>query len=344
MYQSATRWPGDTWLRVCDFMPHLVSIIIPAFNEQDNLPELFTRVEAVADKQKLLDFEFLVVDNCSSDQTESLMTRQCEQDARWKYIRFSRNFGAEASLAAGLKHATGDAVILLFSDLQEPPEVIPDFIAKWQEGYDVVYGELKNREDGSIFKKLGALVAYKLIEKLSDIKIPANATDYRLMSRNVVNAVNECGESNRYLRGLVHWVGFSQAAVPYERAPRKHGETSTNATFLIRYTINAMIAFSERPLKLASLFGFFTVFLSIGGAILYTVLLILSQMGLAPTSPPPPGWTTLILLVLFFGGMQSLFMGIIGEYIANIYGEVKMRPLWVIDKQIGISRPGDDPG
>jgi dolichol-phosphate mannosyltransferase len=325
-------------------MSKLVSIVIPVYNEQDNLPELFARVEAVANEQKSFEFEFLIVDNCSTDRTEVIVTAQCDKDSRWKYVRFSRNFGAEVSLAAGLKYARGDAAILLFSDLQEPPEYIPDFLSKWQEGYDVVYGTLLTREDGSIFKKLGALVAYKLIEKLSDIKIPANATDYRLMSRSVINAINDCGESNRYLRGLVHWVGFSQAAVPYDRAPRRHGETSTNALFLIRYAVNALIAFSARPLKLASVFGFLMVLVSIGGAVLYTVLLVLSQMGIAPTAPPPPGWTTLTLLVLFFGGMQSLFMGIIGEYIANVYGEVKLRPLWIIDKEIGISRSGDEGG
>jgi glycosyltransferase involved in cell wall biosynthesis len=323
-------------------MSKLVSIVIPVYNEQDNLPELFTRVEAVANEQTSFEFEFLIVDNCSTDRTEDIVTAQCAKDPRWKYVRFSRNFGAEVSLAAGLKYARGDAAILLFSDLQEPPEYIPDFLVKWQEGYDVVYGTLLTREDASLFKKLGALVAYKLIEKLSDIKIPANATDYRLMSRNVINAINDCGESNRYLRGLVHWVGFSQAAVPYDRAPRKHGETSTNALFLVGYAVNALIAFSERPLKMASLFGFLMVLVSIGGAVLYTILLILSQMGIAPTAPPPPGWTTLTLLVLFFGGMQSLFMGVIGEYIANIYGEVKLRPLWIVDKEIGVSRPGDD--
>jgi len=325
-------------------MSKLVSIIIPVYNEQDNLAELFARVEAVASAQKSFEFEFLIVDNCSTDRTEVIVTAQCDKDPRWKYVRFSRNFGAEVSLAAGLRYARGDAAILLFSDLQEPPECIPDFLSKWQEGYDVVYGTLLTREDGSIFKKLGALVAYKLIEKLSDIKIPANATDYRLISRRVINAINDCGESNRYLRGLVHWVGFSQAAVPYDRAPRRHGETSTNSLFLISYAVNALIAFSERPLKLASLFGFLMVLASIGGAVLYTVLLILSQMGIAPTAPPPPGWTTLTLLVLFFGGVQSLFMGIIGEYVANVYGEVKLRPLWIIDKEIGISRPGDEGG
>jgi dolichol-phosphate mannosyltransferase len=323
-------------------MSKLVSIIIPAYNEQDNLPELFERVGAVARDQKAYDFEFLIVDNCSTDRTEDIVTAQCREDSRWKYIRFSRNFGAEVSLAAGLKYARGDAAILLFSDLQEPPEYIPDFLAKWQEGYDVVYGTLLTREDDSFFKKCGSKVAYALIEKLSDIRIPANATDYRLISRSVINAINDCGESNRYLRGLVHWVGFNQASIPYDRAPRKHGNTSTNPLFLIRYAVNALIAFSERPLRLASLFGFLMVLASMAGAVIYVLLLILSQMGLAPTEPPPPGWTTLTLLVLFFGGMQSLFMGVMGEYIANIYGEVKLRPLWVIKKEIGIRRSGED--
>lgn len=310
----------------------LVSIVIPAYNEQDNLPELFERVTAVTDDQSDFRFEFILVDNHSADRTEEICVARCAELENWRYIRFSRNFGAEVSLAAGLRHARGDAVILLFSDLQDPPEVIPEFLARWQEGFDVVYGTLRTREDGSLMKKVGSLVAYQVIERLSSVHIPANATDFRLMSRRVVDVLNQCGEANRYLRGLVQWAGFSQATVVYDRAPRKAGETSTNAVFLIRYAINALIAFSEEPLRLASVFGMLTLCLSVLGMLTYLLLLGLSILGIAPTAPPPPGWTTLTLLILFFGGIQSLFMGVLGEYLANMYGEVKLRPLWVISR------------
>lgn len=318
-------------------MNKLISLIIPAYNEAENLPELFQRVDSVTHRVAGYEFEFLVIDNRSSDETGTLSKARCETDPRWRYLRFSRNFGAEVSLAAGLKHSRGDAVIFLFSDLQEPPECIPALIKKWEEGYDVVYGVLEHREDSSIFKKLGAWGAYKLIEKLSDVHIPANATDYRLMSRKVVDALNDCGETNRYLRGLVYWVGFEQAGIPYKRAPRRRGRSTTNLLFLLRFATNAIIAFSGKPLQMASVFGFFMLLISIFGAVLYILLLIISKFGLVPVSPPPPGWTTLILAVLFFGGMQSMFLGIMGEYIANIYREVKGRPLWIIDEQVGLS-------
>lgn len=318
-------------------MNKLISLVIPAYNEAENLQELFQRVNAVTHGVAGYKFEFLVIDNRSTDATGKLAMAQCEKDPRWHYLRFSRNFGAEVSLAAGLKYARGEAVIFLFSDLQEPPECIPALIRKWEEGYDVVYGVLEHREDSNVFKKLGAWGAYKLIEKLSDVQIPANATDYRLMSRKVVDALNGCGEANRYLRGLVHWVGFEQAGVPYKRAARRRGKSSADLFFMLRFAINAIISFSGKPLQMAGVFGLFMMLLSVAGVVLYILLLALSNFGLGPTKAPPPGWTTMIIVILFFGGIQNMFLGIIGEYIANIYREVKDRPIWIVDEQVGLS-------
>ena len=223
----------------------LVSIIIPAFNEAENLPELNERVTRVIDQVKGVRFELILIDNASSDNTFAIAKGFVERDPRWHVHRFSRNFGAEASLAAGLRLARGDAAVMLFSDLQEPPELIPEMIKSWRAGYDVVYGTLENRADDSWYKRGGALLAYRLLHWLSDIRLPVNATDYRLLSRPVIESLNQCGESNRYLRGLVHWVGFKQVAIPYSRAERKRGRSTTDLRFLFHYLTNAIMDYSN---------------------------------------------------------------------------------------------------
>ncbi|MBA7480355.1 putative glycosyltransferase [subsurface metagenome] len=319
-----------------------ITLAIPEYNEEANLPEVYQRVTAVIDSLPDYEFEILLIDNCSQDATERLSREFIARDNRWRYLRFSRDFGPEASLAAGTYYATGDALIFLPSDLQEPIELIPTMIEKWQEGYDMVYGTVSSRKDESFLMTLGAKLAYRLIYWLSDIKIPPNATFFRLISRRVIEAVLRCDEQNRYFCGLVHWVGFRQCALPYKRAPRVHGESYSSPLFLVGHALNALTAFSVRPLQLASIVGILAMGLSAAGALIYLTLVILVHFGMLDMVPPPPGWTTIVLLILFFGGFQFLFLGILGKYLSHVYKEVKQRPLWVVQSTSGFP-PEQDP-
>lgn len=323
--------------------PKLVSIVMPAYNEQDMLPELFQRVRAVCDDLKDYRFEFLLVDNCSDDDTGRLAAEFTRADPRWRYIRFSRNFTAEVSLTAGMHYARGDALIFLSSDLQEPPEYIPTMLAKWSEGYDVVYGQINHREDNGLLKNLGAKVAYKVIHALSDIKIPPGASDFRLISRSVIEALKRCGERNRYLRGLVHWVGFRQCSFPYEREARKGGESHAGVWFCLHFALTALAAFSTTPLRWASAVGLLATAGAMLGTVGFIVMYILQATGVI-AGGVVSGWTSLALLILFLGGIQCLFLGIIGEYIGRVYTETKRRPLWVVQQTAGFPADQDPLG
>jgi polyisoprenyl-phosphate glycosyltransferase len=313
----------------------LVTIAIPVCNEEGSLHELWERLCKVTASDPEFRYEFIFIDNGSTDGSSEICKQFTVSDSRVRYVKFSRNFGIEASFSAGARLASGDALVYLFSDLQDPPEHIPEMIKKWREGYDVVYGVLSKREDHRLLKSWGAYVAYRLIFLLSDINIPLNATDYRLLSRKVINALNELPERNRYMRGLTHWVGFRQSYFTFERQPRKKGETKAGLSFCISYAMNAVLAFSSKPLRIASYIGILTTFLSIFGAFAYVVHAFLTRAGIVAITPPPAGWATTTLLIFFFGGIQCMFLGIIGEYIARIHDESKYRPLWIIDEKLG---------
>lgn len=314
-----------------------ITIVIPVYNEELNLPNVFARVTRVIDSLPQYDFTVLQINNGSTDDSEKQCLEFCKNDSRWKYICFSRNFGIEASFFAGATYATGDALVYLFSDLQDPPEKIPEMISKWEEGNDVVYGVLTKRQDAQVFKSFGAFLAYRLIFMLSETDIPVNATDFRLLSRPVIDVLKNCRERTRYMRGITHWAGFRQTSFTFERAPRKHGKSKAGIVFCIRYAFNAILSFSTKPLRLASLVGLGATFLSILGAGLYILHLLLTRNGWEyGVITPPPGWTTLVLLVLFFGGIQCLFLGILGEYLAQVQTEAKARPSWIVSKSQNI--------
>lgn len=316
----------------------LLSVVIPAYNEEASLPELFSRLTQVTAGLPDYDFEFILVDNCSQDGTERMARGFSERDPRWKYVRFSRNFKVETSLTAGLTYASGAAAIFLVSDLQDPPEYLPKMIQTWRnERADVVYGVVRKRRDGNFLKTLGAKLFYQLIYRLSDIRIPANATDFRLISRPVIEALNRCPERNRYLRGLVHWVGFKQVGFEYSRRAREKGESNAGLLTCANLAFSAMIAFSTKPLRWASLLGLAATGFSLVAAGIYTALRILLYFGLNPLTPPPPGWATQMIFMFFFGGIQCLFLGIIGEYVGRVFDEVKQRPLWVVDRTAGFT-------
>jgi glycosyltransferase involved in cell wall biosynthesis len=315
----------------------LITIVMPAYNEELNLPFLFDRVTKVVNSCPDYDWELLLIDNCSEDKTGEVAKCFVEKDPRWRYIRFSRNFGFETSIAAGTYYAKGDALIYLSTDLQDPPELIPNILKQWKaEKVDVVYGVLKARRDSTFLKTLGAKIAYRMIRAMSDISIPVNATDFRLITRPVIEALNRCGERNRYMRGMIHWVGFRHSSFTYDRAERVYGESHAGLIFCINFAITAIMAFSYSPLRWASLLGMLVTAFSMLAGLFYIGLRILDHMGMNPiSSPPPAGWATQVLLILFFGGVQCLFLGIIGEYLGRVFNEVKNRPLWVIRETEG---------
>jgi polyisoprenyl-phosphate glycosyltransferase len=316
----------------------LITIAIPAYNEEDNLRELYLRLNNVCNSIENYSFEIIIFDNCSHDKTSEISLQFTKNDNRWNYIRFSKNFGFESSIEAALHFSNGDAIIYLVSDLQDPPEKIKEIINIWNEtNCDVVYGIIKERNDSSFLKTIGARFAYKLIAYLTKSNIPENATDFRLISRNVIEELKEFPEKNRYLRGLVHWTGFNQKSFIYDRDPRKHGKSDANLIYCINFAISAIIAFSTFPLRLATIFGIISILISSFLIVLYLLINFFTSIGydLSIFINPPDGYTTLIIAISFFGGVNALLLGVIGEYIGRIYTEVKSRPLWIVDRKIG---------
>jgi len=318
----------------------LLSILVPAFNEEENLPLVFPRLTQILGTLPAhIDYEVIVLDNASTDRTPIIARKFCETNRRWKLLRYSRDFGFESSVVAGLDHARGDAVVLLASDLQDPPELIPEFVRRWEEGFEVVGGILQKRRDYRVLKTIGAKIAYWLIYTLSDCKIPPNATDFRLLDRKVVDALKRLREPDRYLRGLVHWVGFRRFYIPYDRAARSGGRSTAGVWFCVRYALNAMLCFSTKPLRLATFFGGFVVVGSFAYA-LFAFAVHFLRISFIPVAPP--GITTIVLLISFFLGFNTMFLGIIGEYIARIYNQGKNRPLYLVDEQMNFDECEED--
>jgi dolichol-phosphate mannosyltransferase len=308
----------------------LISIVIPARNEEGNIPRLERELCAVVDRLPY-DFEFLVVDNDSTDRTRELVKAICVRDVRWRYIRLSRNFTVEMSMTAGYRMARGEAIIILYSDLQDPPEVIPRFLEKWREGYDVVYGVRQVRPGDPAWRNAAVHWAYRLVAWCSDVPIPTDAGDFRLITRQVRDALEQCGEYNRYLRGLIAWLGFRQVGIPYERRPRLAGRSQAPLWHLIVFLLNAVTSFSLRPLRIFTALGLGVLALSAVAAIAYVVL--------ALSGTPPPGVTTIIVLLCVGIGLNSLGIGILGEYLGRTYAEVKRRPLYVIKETVNCEAP-----
>jgi glycosyltransferase involved in cell wall biosynthesis len=314
--------------------PLQLSVLIPAFNEEQNLPSVFVRLNQILETlPKYIKHEIIVLDNASIDRTPIIAREFCRKDSRWKLLRYSRNFGVEASMTAGLDYASGDAVMFLFSDLQDPPELIPTFVQKWEEGFEVVVGSLRKRSDHRILKTIGAKIAYWMIYALSDCKIPANVTDFRLLDRKVVEAIRRLREPDRYLRGLIHWVGFRRTYVTYNRSERRGGKSTAGVWYSVRFALHAILCFSAKPLHLAILFGGFVII----GSFLFALLnLAVHFFRIRFIPEAPAGITTIVLLLTFFLGLNTMFLGIIGEYVGRIYNQGKNRPLYVVDEQVNL--------
>jgi len=304
----------------------VISILAPVYNEEPVLPELYRRVREVME-QTGEPWELVLVDDGSRDRSAEVIAALHEQDPRVRGLSFSRNFGFQIAVTAGLDYVEGDAVILADADLQDPPEVFPEMIARWREGYDVVYGVRTRREGETWFKLFTAKLFYRLIYRITDVNIPLDTGDFRLMDRRVVNVLRHMPERNRFLRGMIPWLGFRQIGIPYQRKARFAGESKfSSVRQMLPFALDAITSFSYLPLQLATYLGFSLAALS-GLAIIVVILLRL----LGPSNPLA-GQATTLVIVLFLGGVQLISLGIIGEYLGRIYDEVKGRPLYLVDR------------
>jgi dolichol-phosphate mannosyltransferase len=309
----------------------LLSMVVPVLNEEAVLADTRATLNRVLEGVDL-PFEVVVVDNGSTDRTPALLAEVCVADPRWKYVRLSRNFGYQNSITAGMLTARGDAIMIIDADLQDPPELIPEFVARWQEGYDIVYGVREKRTGESPLRVIPTMLAMRFITWMSDeIKLPLNSSDFRLITRRVRDAFAQLPENTRYVRGMVHWLGFRQVGIPYVRRGRIGGESKVNPLYLIGFMFNAVFNFSIKPLRMFSLFGLGILGLASVLAVVYVVMSFLTS--------PPRGITTVLLLLLTNLGVQSLGIGVLGEYIAKIYSETKRRPLWLVDYTLNVEAP-----
>lgn len=305
------------------------SLIIPIYNEEETIPELYRRVSDVMDS---LDdsVELILINDGSGDRSLNLMRELQERDARVCYISFARNFGHQAAVTAGLNFARGQVIVVLDADLQDPPELIPKMIESWQAGYHVVYAQRTKRKKESWFKRLTAYVFYRLLQQLADVDIPADTGDFCLMDRQVVDVLNSMPERNRYIRGLRAWIGFRQTAVKFERDPRFAGEVKYTFKKSLALAINSLVSFSKIPLRLSTYLGLFSALIA-----LLMALLVLYWRLQQPESPVT-GLATILIAVFFLGSVQLISIGILGEYIGRIYEEVKGRPAYTIAEIAGL--------
>jgi len=312
-----------------------LSVVVPCFNEESVLSITDERLRKALDAIGM-PWEILYVDDGSRDRTREILLALASHDDRVKVISLSRNFGHQIAVTAGLNHAAGSAVVLIDADLQDPPEVIGRMVEKWREGYDVAYGLRTERAGESRFKRWTAQVFYRLINRLSDVSIPLDVGDFRLLSRRAVDAFNAMPECDRFVRGMVAWVGFKQVAVPYSRDKRHAGESKYPLRKMIRFALDGIVSFSDAPARFATTVGF----VALAIATLVSLQVLIAYFFARDTVP---GWTSTFLAIMFLGGVQSLCIGILGEYIARIYREVKRRPLYVVAATANLSAAADAP-
>ena len=299
----------------------ILSIVVPAYNEEEVLPEFHKRLTSVLEEVEG-SCEILYVNDGSSDRTLEVLNDF--KDPRVWIIDLSRNFGKEIALSAGLDHARGEAVVVIDADLQDPPELIPKFIAKWQEGYDVVYARRTARDGETFLKKATAKLFYRFIQGVSRVKIPEDTGDYRLLSRRAVEALKQLRETHRFMKGLFAWIGYPQIAVNYRRDPRFAGSTKWNYWHLWNFAIEGITSFTINPLKIASYLGLTTSI----GSFTYALFVIYKTLVFGE---PVQGYPTLMVVVLFLGGVQLMSLGVIGEYLGRMFNETKHRPLYLLN-------------
>lgn len=303
----------------------LITILTPAYNEEDVLPLLQERLVKLMDENTAYDFEVLVVNDGSKDGTLSLLQNFHQKDARFNYLNLSRNFGKETAMIAGLDYCKGDAVVILDADLQDPPELIPEMIKYWEEGFDDVYAKRRSRKGESWLKKFTSKLYYRLLQKTTRIDIQKDTGDFRLLDRRCVEALRSMRESQRYTKGLFSWIGYNKKAIEYDRDPRAAGRTKWNYRRLFNLSIDGFTSFTTAPLRWSALIG---ILISLCG-FLYMLIIIFNTLFYGIDSP---GYASTMVVILFLGGIQLIFLGVIGEYLGRTFSEAKGRPLYFIDR------------
>ncbi len=305
-----------------------VTVIIPCYNEQEVIETLWERLKAVVDKMEGYGFEILFVNDGSSDNTITIIKNLAAQDDRISYVDLSRNFGKELAMIAGMDYSTGDAVVLMDADLQHPPEIIPQMIEYWEQGFDDVYAKRRERNTEGFFRRWAANTFYHLLQKMTSIRIQENVGDFRLLDRRCVEAIKIMRETQRYTKGLFSWIGYSKKEILFDVAQRAAGATKWNLLGLINLAIEGITSFTTLPLRLSSILGFVVSFIAFCymGVIIFKTLIF---------GEPVQGYPTLISVILFLGGVQLIFLGIIGEYLGRVFNETKRRPLYFVNEYNG---------
>ena len=306
----------------------LLSVVVPCFNEHAVIVETHRQISAALDEMQGFDFEFVYIDDGSEDGTLDLLRDIQRNDSRVRVIALSRNFGHQVAIVAGLHEALGDAVAVIDADLQDPPSVIADLAARWRDGVDVAYGERTERAGETNLKTWTAWIFYRLVNKLADAPIPFDAGDFRIIDRQVVDALLAMPERDLMVRGMTAWAGFRQEAVPFRRAPRHAGETKYSPSGLLRLAMDGMLSFSRLPLRIATWAGA----LAVGASVVGLAYALAARLF---TGAWVSGWAAVLLAVLFIGGAQMMLLGLLGEYVGRIYGEVKRRPLYFVKERLG---------
>lgn len=301
----------------------LLSVIVPMLNEEEVAAKTFATLTEVL---REVEHELIFIDDGSTDRTREILTGLIGANSPHRVISFSRNFGHQAAFSAGLNYATGDAVVIIDGDLQDPPQLILEMLAKWREGYHVVYAQRRKRQGESWFKLLTARWFYRILNSLTTIQIPVDTGDFRLMDRAVVDSINRLPERSRFLRGLVCWVGFKHTGILYDRAKREAGTTKYPLRKMLRLALDGITSFSTAPLRFSLILGMWATVVSLALGVWS-----FAQKMLNPTTTTP-GWASLIIAVVFLGGVQLITIGILGEYIGRIYEEIKQRPLYIINE------------
>lgn len=307
------------------------SLIVPVYNEEKTLPELYRRLKPIMDG---LDgeAELILIDDGSRDRSISILRELHERDPRVCYLSFARNFGHQIAVTAGLNFVRGEVAIIMDADLQDPPELIPEMINLWRDGYRVVYAQRTSRRKEGWFKKFMAYSFYRILKRLADVDIPTDTGDFCLLDRQIVDLMNHMPERNRYLRGLRSWVGFKQTAIKFERDPRFAGEVKYTFRKSLALAINGLVSFSKVPLRMATYLGLFSALMS------FIMAILVLYWRIADTKSPLTGFATIAIAIFFLGAVQLVSIGILGEYVGRIYEEVKGRPLYTVAEVKGFER------